>query len=123
VTPLRVVACLDRHPRRMGDVVRKAAEEAAATGLPLHVMALAPGVDPSCGKFRGEDWAVQDAAAERVAEELREIVATLPEGTTSELVHGYGLAALKARARVGDVLVTGVNRGWRGKLDSVLGRV
>jgi hypothetical protein len=107
----------------MRDVVKRAAEEAAATGLPLHVMALAPGVTPAFGKFHGEDWAVQEAAAERVAAELREILATLPEGTTSELVHGYGLAALKARARVGDVLVTGVHRGLRGKLDSVLGRV
>jgi hypothetical protein len=107
----------------MGEVVRKAAEEAAAAGVPLHVMALAPGVDPACGKVRGEDSAVQEAAAEGVAAELREILTTLPPGTTSELVHGYGLAALKAHARVGDVLVTGVHGGLRGKLDSVLGRV
>lgn len=100
-----------------------AEEEAAAAGVPLHVMALARGIDPACGKFRGEDIAVEDAAAEQVAAQLREVVATLPPGTTSELVRGYGLAALKAKAQVGDLLVTPAQKGLRAKLDSVLGRV
>lgn len=100
-----------------------AEEQAAAAGVPLHLMALAPGIDPACGKFRGEDTAVEDAAAEKVARELREALETLPPGTTSELVRGYGLAALKANARVGDLLVTPAQKGLRAKLDSVLGRV
>lgn len=121
--PLRVVACLVRTPSRMKDVLRLAEEKAAAAGVPLHVMALAPGIDPSCGKLRGEDTTVEHAAAEQVEAQLREAVAMLPPGTTWELVRGYGLSALKAHARVGDVLVTPVQRGFRAKLDSVLGRV
>jgi hypothetical protein len=107
----------------MTDVLRMAEEKAAAAGVPLHVMALAPGIDPSCGKFRGEDTTVERAAAEKVEAEVRETVAMLPPGTTWELVHGYGLAALKAHARVGDLLVTPAQKGFRAKLDSVLGRV
>jgi hypothetical protein len=107
----------------MKDVLRLAEEKAAAASVPLHVMALAPGVDPSCGKIRGEDTAIAAAAAEEVEAQLREAVATLPPGTTSEVVRGYGLEALKARAQVGDLLVTPAQKGLRAKLDSVLGRV
>jgi hypothetical protein len=123
-TPLlRVVACLDRSPRRTQEVLRRAADQAAEAGVPLHVMALAPAIDPACGKFRGEDNALEDAVAERVETRLREAMAALPPGTTWELVRGYGPGALRARARVGDVLVTAPRSGLRGKLDSVLGRV
>jgi hypothetical protein len=122
--PLRVVACLHRSPRRTEDVLRRALQDAAAAGVPLHVMALAPAVDPACGRnFAGEDGVLQEAVAERMEARLREAVATLPEGTTSELVRGYGLAALRARARVGDVLVTAPRSALRARLDSVLGRV
>jgi hypothetical protein len=107
----------------MKDVLRMAEDKAVAAAVPLHVMALAPGVDPACGKFRGEDTAVEDAAAEQVAAQLRGVVALLPPGTTSEVVRGYGLAALKAHAQVGDVLITPAQKGLRAKLDSVLGRV
>jgi hypothetical protein len=107
----------------MKDVLRMAEERAAEAGVPIHVMALAPGVAPSCGKFRGEDTTLEDAAAEQVEGYLREAVATLPPGTTSELVRGYGLAALQAQAQVGDLLVTPAQKGLRAKLDSVLGRV
>jgi hypothetical protein len=107
----------------MNDVLRMAEQRAAAAGVPIHVMALAPGVDPSCGKFRGEDTTLEDAVAEKVEGHLREAVAMLPPGTTSELVRGYGLDALKAHAQVGDLLVTPAQKGLRAKLDSVLGRV
>jgi hypothetical protein len=122
--PVRVVACLDRPPRLMEEVLRRAADQAREAGLPLHVIALAPAVDPTCGcKFRGESGVLEDDIAERVSAQLAEAVAALPEGTTSELVRGHGLAALSAQARAGDLLVTRPPRGVRARLDSVLGRV
>jgi hypothetical protein len=118
--PRRVVACLDRPPRRRTKVMLRAMEEAAAAGVPLHVIALARAVPPTCGcKFRGADAALEQAVVEQAAGHLRQALAQLPPDTTSELVRGPNLAALKARGREGDLLVSAGSRGGRPSLDYV----
>jgi hypothetical protein len=95
-------------------------EEAAAAGAPLHVMALARAVEPTCGcKFRGADAALEEAVIEQVSEQLRQALAELPPDTTGELVVGSSLAALKVRGRAGDLLVSASSRGGDPSLDYV----
>jgi hypothetical protein len=101
-------------------VLLRATEEAAAAGVPLHVIALARAVPPTCGcKFRGADAALEQAVVGQVAGHLRQALAQLPPDTTSELVRGLTLAALKARGREGDLLVSARSRGGRASLDYV----